>query len=95
MSDEQIIYVGEHGRSRLTITARIAAAGSSQEQWIVRFVRRTDTSKRLDQCGAWLPRLGQWDQLRWNPLGMGHLVPPVALASVEAWLREQCAGVAS
>ena len=92
MTDWQTIYVGEHNRSRLTITARRAAAGSSQERWIVRFFRRTSTVRTLDQCAAWLPREGRWDQLRWRPSG-SHLVPPVALSTVEAWLREQCAGV--
>jgi hypothetical protein len=91
---EQAIYIGDHGRDRLTITACAIAAGSSQEQWIVRFVRRSATSQQLDQCAAWLPRQGQWDRFRWNPINT-HLIPPAALASVESWLREQCAEVAA
>ena len=63
--------------------------------WIVRFVRRNSQRKLLDQCAAWLP-CGRWDDrtgarrrtTRWHPVG-ARLVPPAALATVEAWLAER------
>ena len=67
----------------LTVTAHPGPAG----QWIVRFVRRNSQRKLLDQCAAWLPA-GRWDDTRWHPVG-ARLVPPAALASVEAWLAER------
>jgi hypothetical protein len=67
----------------LTVTARPGPAG----QWIVNFVRRKGMHKQLDQCAAWLPA-GRWDDTRWHPVG-ARLVPPAALASVEAWLADR------
>ena len=63
----------------LTVTARPGPDG----QWIVSFVRR----KRM--CAAWLPS-GRWDDNRWHPVG-ARLIPPAALAAVEAWLVERAA----
>ena len=67
----------------LTVTAHPGPAG----QWIVNFVRRKRMHKMLDHCAAWLPR-GRWDDTRWHPVG-ARLVPPAALAVVEAWLAER------
>jgi hypothetical protein len=55
--------------------------------WVVRFVRRKGMHKMLDQCAAWLPA-GRWDDTRWHPVG-ARLVPPAALATVEAWLADR------
>mgnify|MGYP006276969831 FL=1 len=75
----------------LAVTARPAAVGTPQAQWIVRFVRRSPNGgrKMLDQCAAWNPRLPgpqRWDRWRWDPIG-SHLVSGPALAAVEAWLE--------
>jgi len=51
---------------------------------LVRFLRR---NSQLRQTAAWLPS-GQWDTSRWHPTG-SRLVPPAALAIVEAWLKER------
>ena len=69
----------------LTVTARPGPEG----QWIVNFVRRKRMTKQLDQCAAWLP-FGRWDDTRWHPVG-ARLVPPAALAAVEAWLMVNAA----
>jgi len=55
--------------------------------WVVNFVRRKRMHKMLDQCAAWLPA-GRWDDTRWHPVG-ARLVPPDALATVEAWLVDR------
>ena len=74
----------------LTVTARPGPDG----QWIVNFVRRKRMQTQLDQCAAWLPS-GRWDDTRWHPVG-ARLIPPAALAAVEAWLVGRAAvGVAS
>ena len=65
----------------LTVTARPGPDG----QWIVNFMRR----KRIDHCATWLPS-GRWDDNRWHSVG-ARLVPPAALAAVEAWLAERAA----
>ena len=75
----------------LTVTARPAAVGTPQAQWIVRFVRRSPNGgrKMLDQCAAWNPRLPgpqRWDRRRWHPIG-SHLITPAQLDIVEAWLE--------
>ena len=63
-----------------------------QGGWLVRFLRRNTQRKLLDQAAFWLPR-GGWDRLsRWDPI-RHHLIPPAALAAVEAWLAEQAAEV--
>lgn len=67
----------------LTVTARPGPDG----QWIVNFLRRRKTHKLLDQNAAWLP-CGRWDDSRWHPVG-ARLVPPAALAEVEAWLQNR------
>ena len=60
--------------------------------WLVRFLRRNTQRKLLDQTAFWLPR-GGWDRLsRWHPI-RHHLIPPAALAAVEAWLQGQAAEV--
>ena len=69
----------------LTVTAR----PGPNSQWIVNFVRRKRMQKQLDQCAAWLPS-GRWDDTRWHPVG-ARLVPPAALAAVEAWLAKRAA----
>jgi hypothetical protein len=66
----------------LTCTARPGPG-----YWVVNFVRRKGMHKQLDQCAAWLPA-GRWDDTRWHPVG-ARLVPPAALASVEAWLADR------
>ena len=72
----------------LTVTAWPKPAGC----WRVRFLRRNTQRKLLDQAAFWLPR-GGWDRLsRWDPI-RHHLIPPAALAAVEAWLAEQAAEV--
>jgi len=68
----------------LTVTAHPSGA-----YWIVRFCRRSRTAKLLDQCAVWLPCC-RWDDTRWHPVG-ARLVPPAALAVVEARLAEQAA----
>ena len=55
--------------------------------WVVNFLRRRKMTKLLDQNAAWLPA-GRWDDTRWHPVG-ARLVPPAALAEVEAWLAER------
>jgi len=88
---EATLYAAPIGGSRLTITARPTAIGSNQAQWIVRFCRQSARTRMLDQCAAWLPGLDCWDQSRWHPVG-SRLVPPAALATVEAWLRGPAVG---
>jgi len=79
---EQLIYELE--------TLKICLQGSLNGCWLVRFVRmsRDKRRKTLDQIGAWQPRLGAWDRLRWHPVG-SHLVPGPALRHCERWLVEQ------
>ena len=59
--------------------------------WLVRFFRRNTQRKLLDQTTLWGPR-GGWNSARWRP-ALAHLIPPAALAAVEAWLAEQAAEV--
>ena len=73
----------------LAVTARPIAAYS--RGWLVRFLRRNTQRKLLDQSAEWRPG-GGWDRWRWYPV-RHHLVPPAALAAVEAWLAEQAAEV--
>ena len=75
----------------LTVTAWRSAGNHSC--WLVRFLRRNTQRKLLDQTAFWRPR-GGWDRLsRWDPI-RHHLIPPLALAAVEAWLQGQAAEVA-
>ena len=69
----------------LTVTARPGPDG----QWILNFMRRKRMHKQLDKCAAYLPS-GRWDDSRWHPVG-ARLVPPAALAAVEAWLVARAA----
>ena len=81
---------------RLYVTAYQVPAGSlalAPGTWLVAFQCRPvgfDSFK----TAHWLPS-GRWDDSRWHPVG-ARLVPPTALAAVEAWLAERAAvGVAS
>ena len=62
--------------------------------WLVHFHRWSYKAARdlLDQTAIWRPVLG-WDCFEWDPVG-SRLIPPAALAAVEAWLAEQAAEVA-
>lgn len=80
MSEQFIHHDPTNG---LTVTARPGPNG----QWIVNFLRRRKMTKLLDQNAAWLP-CGRWDDGRWHPVG-ARLVPPAALAEVEAWLADR------
>ena len=63
-----------------------------QGGWLVRFLRRNTQRKLLDQTAEWRGA-GGWNRLgRWDPI-RHHLIPPLALAAVEAWLQGQAAGV--
>ena len=74
----------------LTVTAWRSAGNHSC--WLVRFLRRNTQRKLLNQTAEWLPQ-GNWDRLSgWDPI-RHHLIPPAALAAVEAWLAEQAAEV--
>ena len=56
--------------------------------WLVRFLRRNTQRKLLDQTTLWGPR-GGWDRFsKWRPVNH-RLIPPAALAAVEAWLQGQ------
>ena len=62
--------------------------------WLVHFHRWSYKAARslLGQTAIWRPG-GGWDRLsRWDPI-RHHLIPPAALAAVEAWLAEQAAEV--
>jgi hypothetical protein len=88
------LYAGPAGTGRLVITARpgfIVTSFGPYAQWLVRFTRWGKNGKMLDQCAAWQPTLQAWDQLRWHPIG-SRLIPPAALADVEAWLRGRPVG---
>ena len=61
---------------------------SVQGGWLVRFLRRNTQRKLLDRTARWRPR-GDWASwYRWHPVSH-HLIPPAALAAVEAWLQGQ------
>ena len=85
---EHFIYNGSAGNGRLVVTARSAAAGTPQAQWLVQFTRYGARGKLLDQCAAWLPSLQAWDRFRCHPV-RHRLIPPQILAIVEAWLRDR------
>jgi hypothetical protein len=94
------LYAGPAGTGCLVVTARPTAAGTPQAQWVVQFTRWNKNGKMwgkngraLDQCAAWQPTLQTWDEFRWNPIG-SRLIPPVVLATVEAWLRGRPVGEA-
>ena len=68
----------------LTVTAWPKPAGC----WLVRFLRRNTQHKLLDRTAEWRGT-GSWNRFsRWDPI-RHHLIPPAALAAVEAWLAEQ------
>ena len=74
----------------LTVTAWPAAAYG--RGWLVRFLRRNTQRKLLDQTAEWRGA-GGWNRFgRWDPI-RHHLIPPAALAAVEAWLQGQAAEV--
>ena len=52
--------------------------------WSVRFLRRNTD---LNQISHWIPGSG-WNRSRLAPSAL-PLIPPAALAAVEAWLAEQ------
>lgn len=56
--------------------------------WSVRFLRRNTD---LNQISHWIPGRG-WNCSRLRPSAL-PLIPPAALADVEAWLAEQVPGV--
>ena len=64
----------------LVITAWPSPSGG----WLVRF-RRNAPSNLLNQVADWHPISG-WDRHLWPP-GSARLIPPAALAAVEAWLH--------
>jgi len=81
------LYDGPAGTGYLVITARPAAAGTPQAQWLVQFTRWGKAGgKMLDQCAAWMPTLQAWDRSRWHPIG-SRLIPHEALFDVVVWLR--------
>jgi hypothetical protein len=82
------IYSGPAGNGLLVVSARSAAAGTPQAQWLVQFTRYGARRKLLDQCATWLPSLHVWDRFRWHPIGH-RLIPLPILAIVEAWLRDR------
>ena len=57
--------------------------------WLVRFRRRDSRRNLLNQVADWHPVSG-WDRHLWPP-GRARLVPPAALAAVEAWLVDRAA----
>ena len=61
--------------------------------WLVHFHRWSHKAARnlLHQTAIWRPVLG-WDCFGWHPVG-ARLIPPAALAAVEAWLAEQATEV--
>ena len=78
----------------LTVTGFQVPAGAlaySPGTWVVTFQCRPHGIACIDssKTAHWLPS-GRWDDTRWNPIGH-HLVPPAALAAVQAWLAEQAA----
>jgi hypothetical protein len=85
------IYAGLAGTGRLVVTARPAAVGTPQAQWLVQFTRWGKSGKMLDQCAAWMPTLNAWDRGRWHPIG-SRLIPSGVLADVEGWLRGRPVG---
>ena len=86
-----ILYDGPAGAGRLKVAARPAAVSTPQAQWLVRFVCRSTSAKKLDQTAAWMPALQAWDRGRWHPIN-SRLIPPAVLADVEAWLRGRPVG---
>ena len=65
---------------------------SGQSSWLVRFLRRNTQRKLLDQTAEWRGT-GSWNSFsRWDPI-RHHLIPPAALAAVEAWLQGQAGEV--
>jgi hypothetical protein len=85
------IYAGLAGTGRLAVTARPAAVGTPQAQWLVQFTRRGKRGKMLDQCAAWMPTLNPWDRGRWHPIG-SRLIPPeqpLAAQLIRHWVWEQ------
>ena len=72
----------------LLVTAWPASAAAGG--WLVRFYRRNTRRCLLNQTARWLPS-GCWAVVgRWDP-ARHRLIPPAALAAVEAWL--QCRAV--
>ena len=66
----------------------------SNRFWMVHFHRWHHKAARqlLDQTAPWGPLLGWGPKGHWRP-GRAPLIPPAALAAVEAWLAEQAAEV--
>jgi len=80
----------------LTITAwPTSGSVANPSSWEVRFRKQDQYSMTLDETAKWYPSAGRWCNQCWNPsMPRGaRLVPPAALAAVEAWLVEQAAGV--
>ena len=79
----------------LTVTAAQVPAGAlcfTPGTWRVTFQYRPNNID-FPKTAHWLPS-GRWDNTRWHPVG-ARLVPPAALAAVEAWLVARAAvGVA-
>ena len=78
----------------LTVTAAQVPAGAlaySPGTWVVTFQCRPHGIACIDsfRTAHWLPS-ARWDDTRWNPVG-ARLIPPAALAAVEAWLVERAA----
>ena len=82
----------------LTVTAW-PKPESRRSVWLVHFHRWSHKAARnlLDQTAEWLPCGGTfvrgqnlgWNVFyKWDPI-RHHLIPPAALAAVEAWLAEQ------
>jgi hypothetical protein len=82
----------------------VEAWSRSPCSWYVLFQVSDQHSITLRQKAVWFTfrRLPEWDtqpdggwaDFVWNPLG-SPLVPPAALAAVEAWLAEQGAAAAA
>ena len=74
----------------LTVTAW-PKPGSGRGAWLVHFHRWSHKAARnlLGQTAEWRPD-GGWNRFRWHPI-RHHLIPPAALAAVEAWLQGQAA----
>ena len=87
-----LCYTSYHDR---IIGLTVTAGRGSNGQWIVSFMRRKRMSQEFLHWRAhWLPS-GRWDDTRWHPVG-ARLIPPAALAAVEAWLMARPeVGVAS
>ena len=63
------------------------------DEWNVRFICRDEGGqgcKLLDKHARWLGPLDRWGiGMGWSPTNDTRLIPPAALAVVEAWLQEQ------